>query len=143
MALTRDEVASIEMDARAFALTLRRAAEENSAGRTETFATSMFKYYSTELDARRAEANVRFMGTQGVGWEGDAFSAEELQTTRLVAVRQGTDDRGRQFRSAAQHRRKTRARITRLMFDFHPSGFAGQYIRLRRNQRKKGEADEC
>jgi alkylation response protein AidB-like acyl-CoA dehydrogenase len=80
---TRDEVASIEMDARAFALTLRRAAEENSAGRTETFATSMFKYYSTELDARRAEANVRFMGTQGVGWEGDAFSAEELQTTRL------------------------------------------------------------
>jgi len=80
---TRDEVASIEMDARAFALTLRRATEENSAGRTETFATSMFKYYSTELDARRAEANVRFMGTQGVGWEGDAFSAEELQTTRL------------------------------------------------------------
>jgi alkylation response protein AidB-like acyl-CoA dehydrogenase len=76
-------VASIEMDARAFALTLRRAAEENGAGRTETFATSMFKYYSTELDARRAEANVRFMGTQGVGWEGAAFSTEELQTTRL------------------------------------------------------------
>ena len=80
---TREEVASIEMDARAFALTLRRAAEENGAGRTETFATSMFKYYSTELDARRAEANVRFMGTRGVGWEGSAFSHDELQTTRL------------------------------------------------------------
>ena len=82
-AATRDEVAAIEMDARAFALTLKRAAEENGAGRTETFATSMFKYYSTELDTRRAEANVRFMGTQGVGWEGTAFSSEELHTTRL------------------------------------------------------------
>ena len=80
---TRDEVASIEMDARAFALTLRRATEENSVGRTETFATSMFKYYSTELDTRRAEANIRFMGTQGVGWEGPAFSSDELHTTRL------------------------------------------------------------
>ncbi len=80
---TRDEVAAIEMDARAFALTLRRAAEENSAGRTETFATSMFKYYSTELDARRAEANVRFMGTRGVGWDGPDFTQEELSTTRL------------------------------------------------------------
>ena len=80
---TRDEVASIEMDARALALTLRRAAEENSAGRTETFATSMFKYYSTELDARRAEANVRFMGTRGVGWDGPDFTPQELSTTRL------------------------------------------------------------
>lgn len=80
---TRDEVAAIEMDARAFALTLRRAAEENSAGRTETFATSMFKYYSTELDARRAEANVRFMGTRGVGWDGADFTPQELSTTRL------------------------------------------------------------
>ena len=71
------------MDARAFALTLRRATEQNSAGRTETYATSMFKYYSTELDTRRAEANVRFMGTQGVGWEGATFSSEELHTTRL------------------------------------------------------------
>ncbi|HEY6597829.1 MAG TPA: acyl-CoA dehydrogenase family protein [Pseudomonadales bacterium] len=79
---TRDEVAAIEMDARAFALTLRRATEENSAGRTETFVTSMFKYYSTELDARRAEANVRFMGTRGVGWEGGEFTPHELSTTR-------------------------------------------------------------
>jgi acyl-CoA dehydrogenase len=82
-ASARDEVAGIEMDARAFALTLRRASEENRAGRTETFATSMFKYYSTELDTRRAEATIRLMGSQGVGWEGPAFSDTELQTTRL------------------------------------------------------------
>ena len=79
---TRDEVAAIEMDARAFALTLRRAAEENGAGRTETLATSMFKYYSTELDARRAEANIRFMGTRGLGWDGAEFTPQELSTTR-------------------------------------------------------------
>jgi alkylation response protein AidB-like acyl-CoA dehydrogenase len=80
---TRAAVANIEMDARAFALTLRRASEENRAGNTETFATSMFKYYSTELDARRAEATVRFMGTRGVGWAGPVFDEGELQTTRL------------------------------------------------------------
>jgi alkylation response protein AidB-like acyl-CoA dehydrogenase len=80
---TRTAVAGIEMDAQAYALTLRRASEDNRAGRTETFATSMFKYYSTELDARRAETTVRLMGTHGVGWEGAAFTDQELQTTRL------------------------------------------------------------
>jgi acyl-CoA dehydrogenase len=79
---TRAEVTAIDIDARAFALTQRRAVEENASGRTETFATSMFKYYSSELLRRRMEATIRFMGVRGAGWEGRAFTAEELDTTR-------------------------------------------------------------
>jgi len=79
----RDDVTRNEMDEQAFALTARRAAEENASGRTETYATSMFKYYSTEITKRRMEASIRFMGTRGVGWEGRSFRKEELETTRL------------------------------------------------------------
>jgi len=80
---TRSEVTAIDIDQRAFALTQRRAIEENSSGRTETFATSMFKYYSSELLRRRMEATIRFMGVRGAGWEGRGFSADELDTTRM------------------------------------------------------------
>jgi alkylation response protein AidB-like acyl-CoA dehydrogenase len=80
---TRQEVTRIEMDARAFALTQRRSAEENASGRTETYATSMFKYYSSELLRRRMEATIRLQGTRGVGWEGCGFTRDELDSTRL------------------------------------------------------------
>ena len=79
---TRAEVTAIDIDARAFALTQKRAVEENASGRTETFATSMFKYYSSELLRRRMEATIRFMGFKGAGWEGRGFSSEELDATR-------------------------------------------------------------
>jgi acyl-CoA dehydrogenase len=79
----RGEVTGIEMDASAFALTQRRAAEENASGRTETYATSMFKYYSSELLRRRMESTIRFMGVRGVGQAGRGFTRDELETTRL------------------------------------------------------------
>ena len=78
---TREEVLGIDMDARAFQLTQRRAAEERE-GATPTFATSMFKYYNSELLTRRMEALTRLRGTQGVGWEGASFKDEELANTR-------------------------------------------------------------
>jgi alkylation response protein AidB-like acyl-CoA dehydrogenase len=79
----RAEVVRFDMDARAFGLTQRRAAEENASGRTETYATSMFKYYSSELLRRRMEATIRMQGTRGVGWEGRGFTRDELESTRL------------------------------------------------------------
>ena len=71
------------MDARAFSLTQKRAREENRDGSTQTFATSMFKLYRSELTQRRTELIVSMMGSRGVGWEGDAFSADELAETRF------------------------------------------------------------
>ena len=42
----------------------------------------MFKYYGTELNKRKFELMLESMGTQSLGWEGDAFDADELRTTR-------------------------------------------------------------
>jgi acyl-CoA dehydrogenase len=78
----RDEIRRIQMDDAAFALTRKRASEEDQEGGTPTFATSMFKYYITEISRRRMECSISLMGTQGVGWEGDSFTSSELRTTR-------------------------------------------------------------
>lgn len=79
----RDEVVGHEMDAQAFALTQRRSREENAEGGTPTFATSIFKLYRSELTQRRTEMIVGMMGSQGVGWSGDAFADAELAETRF------------------------------------------------------------
>jgi alkylation response protein AidB-like acyl-CoA dehydrogenase len=42
----------------------------------------MFKLYMSELGKRRAEVWVRVLGYQALGWEGDAFTPEELGHTR-------------------------------------------------------------
>ena len=78
----RERVATIEIDGRALALTQRRAREENSGG-TPTFATSMFKYYASELGKRRAELALAMMGSRALGWEGRAFTDEERDATRM------------------------------------------------------------
>jgi len=78
----RSQLATIDMDSRAFALTQRRSHEENRTGGTPTFATSMFKYYASELGKRRAELTISMMGTQGVGWAGKSFRPEERDATR-------------------------------------------------------------
>jgi alkylation response protein AidB-like acyl-CoA dehydrogenase len=77
----RDRIAQQEMDAQAFQLTRRRAAEEAKSG-TPGPASAMFKYYGTELNKRKFELLLQCAGTQALGWEGDDFSGEELRITR-------------------------------------------------------------
>ena len=82
-AAVRAEIASHEMNDKAFQLTLVRAREEASAGSTDGNLSSMFKYYGTELNKRKYEHLVNMMGTQALGWQGPSFSDEEITTTRL------------------------------------------------------------
>ena len=77
----RDAIAGHYIDSHAFRLTQRRTVEE-SEGSTPGPATSIFKYRGANLRKQRAELQVSIMGTQGVGWEGDAFQGAELATTR-------------------------------------------------------------
>jgi alkylation response protein AidB-like acyl-CoA dehydrogenase len=70
----RDEIIDNSMDSRAFNLTQRRAAAENASGGTPTFATSMFKYYGSEIGKDRLELQLKAMGTQSLGWEWDIFN---------------------------------------------------------------------
>jgi len=85
----RENVLRIEMDDAAFHLTRSRAAEENREGGIATFATSTFKYLSTELESRRLEATISMMGTQGLGWTGNGFDREELNSTRTWLMSKG------------------------------------------------------
>ncbi len=78
----RERIARQKMDGKAFALTLQRSAEEAKAGQRPGAASSIFKYYGTELNKRRYELMLEILGTQGLGWEGDGFSQEELGIAR-------------------------------------------------------------
>ena len=78
----RDNVLDITMAQKALQLTQRRAMAENLSGETTSFATSIFKYISTNLTQRTTDLRVQFMGSQGLVWEGDEYEQAELDATR-------------------------------------------------------------
>lgn len=78
----RDAVLRQEMQSRAFALTIRRSIEANRSGKTPGEETSIFKSVGAQLQRDGAELRQTLMGTQGLGWEGTAFNASEIETTR-------------------------------------------------------------
>ena len=78
----RTRIVRHEMDKRAFALTLRRAAIEAKSNQGPSAATSIFKNVGARITQDRAELGVEIMGMNGLGWEGDGFTADELAQTR-------------------------------------------------------------
>ncbi len=78
----RSRLAQEMMEDECFGLTLKRSAEETKAGHGPGAASSMFKYYGTELNKRRYELMILLLGTQGLGWEGEGFEPDELLITR-------------------------------------------------------------
>ncbi len=79
--LRRDLIQN-EMLKRAFVLTQQRMVEESSAN-TPGAATSIFKYVEANYVKEQLELQLRIRGTQGLGWQGDSFSQEELSMCRL------------------------------------------------------------
>ncbi len=78
----RDAVIRWKMRSAAFQSTQRRAGEEAKSGQTPGAATSIFKLYGSSLSQDRQDLIARLMGSQGVGWEGDAFAPDEIGATR-------------------------------------------------------------
>src|SRR5579871_1834038 len=78
----RSRVAAHEMDAKAFQLSIFRAMAESRSNSGPSAATSIMKNAGTKVGQDRAELLVEIMGSQGLGWEGDAFRPEELATVR-------------------------------------------------------------
>ena len=78
----RTRIVKHEMDQRAFALTLRRAALEAKGNAGPSAATSIMKNVGARITQDRAELNLEIMGMQGLGWEGEGFSEDELAQTR-------------------------------------------------------------
>jgi len=71
-AMLRAEIAHFEMDERALELTIERARDEVKAGVSLGAASSMFKYYGTELNKRRYELLMSIHGHEALAWEGEA-----------------------------------------------------------------------
>jgi alkylation response protein AidB-like acyl-CoA dehydrogenase len=70
------------MDWKAFQQTAVRAMMEAKGNAGPTAATSIMKNAGTSTLQTRAELTLEIMGSQGLGWEGEAFTAEELTAVR-------------------------------------------------------------
>ena len=78
----RDQVTQFNLNSRDFGLTLQRASAESKSRGAASPASSMFKLYGTEQNKKRYELLLKIMGSQGIGWESEAFSERELSVAR-------------------------------------------------------------
>lgn len=70
------------MDAKAHRLTIARIMAEAKGNVKVTAVASILKNSATTVAQTRAELLVEIMGSQGIGWEGDDFSEDEIANTR-------------------------------------------------------------
>lgn len=80
----RDQVLQYEMAQRSLNLTKRRVIQESADGATPGPATSIFKVMSTDLEKIYSDLATSLRGSQGFGWEGDAFTDTELEDMRVL-----------------------------------------------------------
>jgi alkylation response protein AidB-like acyl-CoA dehydrogenase len=78
----RARIAAHRMEARAFALTVRRLEQDAKAKKGPSPAVSIIKYEAAKLNQDRCELMIEAMGLRGLGWEGDGFAPAEISTTR-------------------------------------------------------------
>lgn len=78
----RDKLASVLMDAKAFALTHRRVTEKALARKDVSGPISIMKLVQTEQEVAKYELLEQAMGLRGLGWAGDEFTADELEVCR-------------------------------------------------------------
>ncbi len=71
-----------EMDAKTHALTLARVMAESKEANGATNGASVLKNSATHVAQTRAELTLEIMGAQGLGWQGDDFTREEIETVR-------------------------------------------------------------
>lgn len=82
-AFLRSDIARFEIDEACLALTMDRARDETEAGAGLGAASSMFKYYGTELNKRRFELRMALGGSDALRWNSDTPGAEPLSRSWL------------------------------------------------------------
>ncbi len=70
------------MDAKMHGLTLARIVAESKGASGANTTASILKNSATNVAQTRAELSLEIFGHQGLGWEGEAFSQEEIETVR-------------------------------------------------------------
>jgi acyl-CoA dehydrogenase len=81
----RSELVEYEMLMQALGLTHFRTFEEKTAN-IRSAAPMVMKYVGTEAEKTKSELLLAILGTRGLGWEGDGFSEQEIDTLRLWAM---------------------------------------------------------
>ena len=71
--MLRQEIAQYQLDTLAFRATMERVGDEVKSGQGLGPASSIFKYYGTELNKRRNELNVAIGGEAALGWTGAQY----------------------------------------------------------------------
>lgn len=90
----RARIADHKMDARAFALTVRRAEQESKASKGPSPAVSIIKYAAATLNQEKHELMLEAMGSQGLGWEGEGYKPDEIRETRAWLRSKGNSIEG-------------------------------------------------
>lgn len=79
----RDRIVQNAINAEAMEITMRRVVEEFAArDPLAGMAAMIAKYQGTEEDKRKYQLLMDIMGNKGLGWEGDAFTEEELRISK-------------------------------------------------------------
>lgn len=81
----RSDLVDYNMQMHAIALTHFRTFEEKGNG-VRSAAPLVMKYLGTEAEKTKSELLLAIMGSRGLGWEGEEFTPEELDTQRLWAM---------------------------------------------------------
>ena len=78
----RSRIAAHAINAKAHALTIVRAFEEAKGNSSPSATTSVMKNSGTWIGQERSELLLEIMGSQGLGWEGESFDRDEIETVR-------------------------------------------------------------
>lgn len=74
----RSVIAQYQLDTLAFGATMEKVTAEAKAGQGLGPASSIFKYYGTELNKRRNELLLSVEGESALGWDGEEYSEGEI-----------------------------------------------------------------
>jgi alkylation response protein AidB-like acyl-CoA dehydrogenase len=78
----RSRLSAHMINAKAHSLTIQRALAEARGNLNPSATTSVMKNSGTWIGQERAELTLEIMGHQGLGWDGDEFTAEERSAVR-------------------------------------------------------------
>ncbi len=92
----RQTIAQYQLDTMAFGATMARVSDEAKAGQGLGAASSIFKYYGTELNKRRNELNLAVGGEAALGWEGaeyrDGATSRDWLRSKGNSIEGGTSE---------------------------------------------------
>jgi len=81
--VVRSKISRFQIREAAFGLTLQRMGDEAKAGAPPGPASSIFKYYGSELNKDRRELMLTVNGMDSLGWEGEEFNEGEIARSWL------------------------------------------------------------